>query len=356
MEMPYVVGHSKEPVTRQKQLVKIHELFTRDSKIRLPGLFGGSKQYIGIFSSLYKKYGDNFYFREKIKVKVKGDSIPKTNKGDSRFHYGDIRSEFNVRHFLAPFDNKAMVEFHARINSIAKFRRLLEAFLVGHKKESKPFDVTIKELFGSTSDVYYKSLGTNNMHRISKQIHKLPARLRDKVEAFVNEKLDTLVDIMKHDIKYEDGITMLTSNNNKDTRDGTLVYIRESRLIHYSNVFKIFMHLIVQTIMMDTYMIARMLYYATKTSCIISYTGSYHTYVYADFFLRYMKAPMHGCRTVDEITGKLSEKEVKTMVQRCVHMSDNSKCDMTGVLPPATMSMYERETAVLRKPLFARKK
>ena len=327
MEFPYVVADGD---ARERVLSRIDDIFRKDSrgdvKNALSKIFGKTPEYIGIFSLLYKRFSDRFY-----------KHVP-SHHNNKRFHYSDARFEFNVKRFLSPTNDKWIEMFHRRVPDVKTFRRVLEAFVLGHYRNA--FQDEMYSVFGSDISVFEQSLtskrkgGKRTLHKISKQVHKLPPTYRAKAEEYIGEKLDAICQILEEDLRYEDGVRLLTADPaSMDLRDGTLVYIRASRLINYTGIFTIFMELIVQTIMMDVYLLCRMLYYASKENhgASIVYAGDYHIGVYADFLARYLKLKPLGCNA-PVMPIAMDDQQVQSMVQRCVHVNLGT-CDMTSVLP-----------------------
>lgn len=331
MELPYVVSQGVE---RDFVLARVDTIFMRDSRENVKNvllkIFGRTPDYIGIFSVLYKRFSDKFY----------GHASASTNQ---RFHYADARFEFNVKRFLSPASERWIKMFHHRVPNVATFRRVLEAFVMGHHKGA--FQDEMADVFGSDIMVFERSLtskksgGRKTLHKISKQVHKLPPTLRTKVELFIKEKLDGICDVLRLELRYEDGVHMLRSDESSlDMRDGTLTYIRASRLVNYIGIFTVFMELIVQTIMMDVYLLARMLLYASRShngSCIV-YAGDYHIGVYADFLSRHMNLTANGC-SVPSFPSTMTDQQVQSMVQRCVGVNLGT-CDLSAILPNKRVS------------------
>ena len=337
MEFPYVVAEGE---ARSRVLSRIDRVFRKDNRENVKSviskIFGKSPEYIGIFSVLYKRFADKFY------------SHSNTNGTNARFHYADARFEFNVKQFLSPVNDRWIVMFHKRVPDVKTFRRVLEVFVLGHYKGT--FQDEMGAIFGSDIAVFERSLtskkrgGKRTLHKISKQVSKLPREIREKVETYVHEKLDAICDILEEDLRYEDGVRLLTSDPEAmDLRDGTLTFIRASRLINYTGIFTVFMELIVQTIMMDVYLLARMLLYASKgiQGTTIVYAGDYHIGVYADFMARHMKLKPAACKT-QVIPLTMDESKLQTMVQRCVEVQRGT-CDLTSVLPNPRSKTYRRK-------------
>ena len=327
MEFPYVVAEGE---ARDRVLTRVNEVFLKDGrenvKTVLSKIFGKTPEYIGIFSILYKRFSENFYNHRSL------------SRENQRFHYADARFEFNVKRFLSPSSEKWIQMFHRRVPDVKTFRRVLEAFVLGHYTSS--FQDEMQDVFGTEIEVFERSLtskkkgGKKTLHKISKQVYKLPPAIRAKVESYVNEKLDGLCDVLKEDLRYEDGVRLMTADpDSMDLRDGTLTFIRASRLVNYVGIFTFFMELIAQTVMMDVYLLSRMLFYANKGTegNTIVYAGDYHIGVYADFMSRHMKLTSLGCN-VPQLPLTLSDQQVQAMVQRCVEVNLGT-CDLTAILP-----------------------
>lgn len=330
MEFPYVAAGGE---MRQQLLARVDELFMRDGKAGegkvMSRLFGKQPEYVGIFSLLYRRFAREFYG-----AKQAGQA--------QRFHYSDARYEVNVKRFLSPRSERWIEQFHARVPDVKTFRRLLEAFVLGHTCP-RSFQEEMSAIFGGAIEPYEPSLtskrpgGRRGLHKISKQVYKLPPALRAKVEAFIGEKLDGICQALELELRYADGVRYLTGKNDGyDDRDATLAYIRASRLVNYTGLFTIFMELVTQTIMMDVYLLARMLHFASQDSArwgaSIVYAGDFHVGVYADFMARYLKLKPLGCQ-IPRLPLGLGDEELKAMVQRCVRVQLDGACDLAPVLP-----------------------
>jgi hypothetical protein len=340
MEFPYVVGRGE---ARERVLSRVQELFLKDRpdygkkvfhrgiSAALAHIFGKRPQAIGIFSLLFKRFAPYFY-----------EHAPGRN--NQRFHYSDARFELNVKQFLSPTSRSWIEIFHQRIPTVERFRRLLEAFVLGHRSRAT-FGEQMQAIFGPSVTVFRDSL-SRGLHKISKQVAKLPSDLRSRVESFIRDKLDGICKMLKEDVRYEDGVRLLATREaptEDEIRDGTLAYIRASRLANYMAIFTIFMELIVQTLMMDTYLIARMLYYGrtSRAGVSIVYAGDYHIGVYADFLANYMGLRPLGCH-VPRLPPNLSDDQVQALIQRCVQVSLGT-CNMSSTVPGSGGSEQERK-------------
>jgi hypothetical protein len=326
MEFPYVPAAGR---LRDQVLADVHEFFMRDRVNVLTRLFGKQPEYIGIFSLLYRQFSQDLYG-------------PKAPGQTQRFHYSDARQEGNVVRLLTPHSDRWIRMFHRRVPDVRTFRRVLNAFTLGHLSK-RSFQEEMGSIFGGEAVVDERTLtsrrpgGRKVLHKIAKQVAKLPADLRAKVEAYVGEKLDALCRVLDEDLRYADGVRFLSSNDEVDDPDDEeITYIRASRLVHYVSIFTIFMTSVVKTIMMDVYLLARMLYYATLPSAergtSIVYAGAFHTGVYADFLSRYLKLKPLGCHT-QRFPVDLSDAEVRSLIQRCIHI--DGACDVANALPRA---------------------
>ncbi|GLC52155.1 hypothetical protein PLESTB_000588800 [Pleodorina starrii] len=330
MEFPYVVASGP---ARENVLARIDEIFSRDGKQGgavgiLQKLFGKSPQFIGIFSTLYRRFSGRFYRHP-----------PGQNR--YRFHYADARFEFNVKRFLSPTSVKWVETFHQKVTSVEEFRTLLEAFLLGYRRDGS-FQEHIAAVLGPEVQVFTDSLssrrpgGPKTLHKIAKQVYKLPPSMRALVEDYISDKLDNICSILREDIRFDDGVRLIRqrtriSRDSHGLRDGTLAYLRNSRLNNYVGIFTIFMELIVQTIMMDIYLLARLLSYTHQPQSTggttIVYAGDYHISVYADFFARYFGLAPLGCH-VPSYSLEMNDEKAQDMVQRCV-LAGLGTCNMT---------------------------
>ena len=335
MEFPYVVA---EGPNRDMVLAKIKKVFSKDEHMGgarevLSKIFGKDPQYIGIFSTLYKHFSDRFYHHS-------------NGNNRQRFHYADARFEFNVKRFLSPSSHKWIQVFHTHVNSVVIFRRLLEAFLLGYN-QTRSFQEEMYAIFGNEMTAFEGSLtsktknGKKTLHKIAKQVYKLPPKMRAIVEKYIGDKLDSLCSILKHDIRYEDGVRMIQRKSQSKgidgLRDGTLAYIRSKRLTNYIGIFIVFMELIAQTIMMDVYLLSRLLLYTAQSQSTsgtsIVYAGDYHISVYADFFMRYLNIRPMGC-SVPKFPSNLTDGELQGLVKRCVEVElGTCKPALSSVVP-----------------------
>lgn len=276
---------------------------------------GASPAYIGVFHTLYAKYGRQTYRHSsdtgRGDGKKDGESAPvQGNARGVRFHYADARSEDNVRRFLSWRKWKSILhwahDFQTRIKDTGDMRRLLEVFLCGHRAGALPFQEGLRAVWGSdgvgVEKSWLSSFGGRCMHRTSKQVAKLPPHLRRLVDRYIDDSIDMVCRVLEksrhndHVFAYQKFRQALAEYYIDETKSKRL----KRRAEKYAYFFAFIMSLCVLIPIMDVYAIARMLKYAheNKGGTSIAYTGAYHTDQYARFFREYLGANVVDCSSV----------------------------------------------------------
>lgn len=202
-----------------------------------------------------------------------------------RFHYTDVRREPNIHRLLSVvysirskedndtvfvlntvFDFDTPTKFIDYINACVSSNNFPKALQgIFGKKDANEYIVK-QEL---TSLPFKKR---KNVHRIRKQIGKLPEDQQSILMHYHNDKLMQLTN--------ETFYTNYVKNRELAIRDENITSPYLSRVNH------MFIYSLVH--LMDMYHLARIMYYIDKQNNIISYTGSDHTHNYYDFFKNYM--------------------------------------------------------------------
>jgi hypothetical protein len=185
----------------------------------------------GVLGVLFERFKNDLYMAKK--------------QSRGRIHFADVRSE-PCRSGLPPSTG----EFIKQAPTLANVRTLLTNIMFGdHAKYP---------------------------NKVNKQFHKLKNVYKDCLRAYLNERLDTLLEYMRIKLQYNHQV-----QTNKNVSWFSRVYM-----------------LGVRVLVMDAYLIGRMIYYAfQKTSTfktdnrrVILYSGSAHTASVVTFFMYYMPA------------------------------------------------------------------
>lgn len=274
---------------------------------------------VGIISLLYHKYGQFAYH-------VQPSPIP----ASIRFHADDARDEENARVVFHPSKRTidSLLQFHTRLPTAADVMILMRVFLfsedfVGDLARLLP---AVKPVLSALTHIS----GDRYVHKIATQFLKLPTTaLRERVRSFVEVRLTDLETLLRRDLAYDDAaqsmvsLTSLASlaspksgaaigRKSKQTKqsrgpkkDG--VPTMDEDLARYAYSAKLrrlraylssafspeegVFNLPLRTLLMDTYLLCRMLRfaYASPGGVSIAYTGDRHSAFYVTFLRHEMK-------------------------------------------------------------------
>ena len=241
-----------------------------------------SPRYVGLLGDMMRRYKDRLYPTSPLQEHDQ-------HQQHQRFHYADIRSDPNI-HALLPVAPEA-----AATGTIDGLRQLMHAFLF-----STDFVADVIACCGQGARVLRDGLttlaltadrggGGTWVHRIAKQFHALPGGpVKDAVRAYLTMRVEEVLDIMRNDVGM--GSRPAVAARYYDWLD----HVRSARAQCYAFGYKTAMHLGVWVVMMDAYLLCRMLRFLGPGSETIVYVGDAHAEFYARFFVEYMGLrPLH---------------------------------------------------------------
>jgi hypothetical protein len=308
-ELPYVPAANN---MRNQALSWIDAYFTRNASVgtalesAMGKLFGRSPQYIGIFSKLYRRFGERTYHHSHGQGNQGNHGNQDNNDNDKvRFHYADARLEPNAMRLIMPMqkDLDWLVAFHQRVDSSAKLAELLAAFMF-----SKDFVGDVRSLYGNDAPVVDAALSTMTIdgkacrvHKIAKQFHKLPAHVKPAVTKYLKDRVARIQGFMRDVAMYDEGAKLLNgttaakiSSSRMPSHELSMFReIMQQRSINYLGEAEFTIMFVGCTLLMDAYLLCRMMGYlcrpsATQDGCAIVYAGDAHIEHYADFFVNYL--------------------------------------------------------------------
>lgn len=274
---------------------------------------------------------------------------------DVRFHHSDARSEPNVLTLLTPplpptttsastttttttanADAQKQTDvlrdwirdYHADVPDARAHRELISAFLFGTdfvrdvaraSSKSKAEAAVVREALSTTNTVHKTPAQptTNTVHKIAKQFHRLePTAQRPAMRAYLEARLDELTRTLRDIIGYDQVVDLVLAetatatndddNSNKREKDeravpgaalvpGAADLMRDHRSLrvgsHLPN-FTYFMAVFNPIVLMDAYLLCRLLRYATAPSSAggvsFVYAGDAHVDYYLAFFERFL--------------------------------------------------------------------
>ncbi len=295
MEMPYVLPSGP---TRDALISMWDGLMKRDegassaarggnkkSRGLLDRLIGNNPFYVGVFSRLYKEFGGEFY----------GEPVKHTRDG-ARFHYCDARHEPNVSAFMG----MSPAVFHTHVASINAMRGFMHAFVYG-----LDFPADMARIFGAPTTqklVVREALssvlpgGPRVVHKIAKQFHRLtdgPAKTAAK--AYLDARIEDTLDILRHDLGFDAGAHMYAAPHKgaapHTAYEPWLPMLRSWHRRYYDVAFELCMRLGVRVVLMDAYLVCRMLRFSVQAGRggeSIVYVGDAH----AEFYVRMLTEHM----------------------------------------------------------------
>jgi hypothetical protein len=325
MEFPYLRGEHRDTQLRawdarfRAEASPVHAV---------KSLLGLPTRVYGVFSLLYRKYGARFYDHD-----AGAGASPATGAPAVRFHYADARHEPNAaamfRGFCQPPSpscnaawilalprrcRAALLAFLTHVGSAARVRDLLRAFLFG-----TDFVADMSRLFGADFRVVRGTLAAppgapegapRTMHRIARQFHKLAPAARAPVRAFLDRRIDELCALLADDLDYDGcasivcailtgrpaGVAAGRSAATPDLESFALPcrVRRAQEFVHalLGDRGRLgrdgVLLLLLPALLMDAYLLCRMMRYATQQAAAggttIAYTGNAHSMLYARFF------------------------------------------------------------------------
>jgi hypothetical protein len=250
-------------------------------------------------------------------------------KDNARFHYADGRVEtlmekLNMDLFALFRDDeqgsrlKATIKFYQTYESVKHLERVLLALCF-----SKRADVDIPKIMSTKKQarsaskirqIKHHPLIRNGMYKIAKQVHKLPPAERSSLRKFAK-------DLLARDI------LQLYSRQGDDRKDnqlspGTIAFLNEmhfkrlkesllslsgpdqdSSILKEAHAFAQSLLLAKTLVLMDVYLLARMLYYVRRQapgSTTVIFAGDIHAENYRDFIAMYLGRDEYESRVCSE--------------------------------------------------------
>lgn len=294
LEMPYVPSTGK---LRASMLKTVDNIFRADTS--LGAAFGrlfekDEIKLIGIFSTIYKRYHRLLYPRVGIRPP---DSM-------IRFHYCDTRMEPNAFAMFMSKDRSAdFIKFlFGRPHTSQTIRAILHTFIFStnfpadlEKCTSKP--IARRLLIASSLSSLVKG-GKRTVHKVAKQYHLLPEGLaKTAVYKYVGDRIDYVIKYLKKEAMCDEIHDLLSELDVVDSIEIPVAdfasHMRTMKVAMLYQLFSVVMKFFVPVILMDTYLLCRLLRYAHAPSptngTSIIYVGDAH----AQYFVHFLKDYMH---------------------------------------------------------------
>ena len=270
--------------------------------------------YVGVFSQLWKEFYHHLYDDDFKRHHAKASNV--------RFHYCDARYEPNVKRIL-PIQPRWV---HEKLPTLDKIKRVMNAFVFGKDFER---DIAAVMTEGEASRVIVRETLSDKQHKIAKQFHKLEdGPIKTALRKYINDRIDEIIDILKHDVCFEDGAHIIShgrggrrGESNEDSKESSrhdpwLPTLRAQHAMFYESAFEVTVRLGLWLILMDVYLICRLLRFAaqrpsSRGGTSIVYVGDAHAEFYVHFFKKYLDMVPVICR----------DRHSPRALKRCVSMS-----------------------------------
>jgi hypothetical protein len=238
-----------------------------------------NSRYVGLLGNLLLRFKDDLY-HDSFK------DLASSSAAGVRFHYADIRYDANIRGLLP---SRKSATTHEHVTTSDGLRALLHAFMFGTDfvADVNACCRTAKVLPGSLS-----SLEPNGprLHRVSKQFHRLPeGRAKHAVRSYLSSRVEELIFIMHHDVGLDQSKhTLQPVTPGPAGYEPWLSKIRAVHADYHVFAYHDAMHLGVWVLLMDAYLLCRLLRFAAPGGSTIVYVGDAHAYFLTRFFRDYM--------------------------------------------------------------------
>jgi hypothetical protein len=305
MEMPYVVPRGPQ---RDAMLRHLNAFMKRNAgpeaeqgllnKV-VHRIVGSTPFYVGVFSQLYKEFARDIY--DDAHKSAAGRQGP----GSVRFHYADARTEPNVRALLP---GEADL-FHKHVRTADALSYLLHAFLFGRDFESDVRQVSsslASQLVSSALSGLPGSSGRRKLHKVAKQYHRLrDGPVKAAARAYLEERIEEAVSVMREDVHVDSGAHTLATADERATPSHNRPWLSNLRKFNhdlYRTAFQLGMRLSVHVVLMDAYLLCRLLRFAMQTpetsnGTSIVYVGDAHAEYYVRFFKDHLGLTPLACQT-----------------------------------------------------------
>ena len=252
---------------------------------------GDNTRYVGLLGNLLARFKNDLYHDGDM-ARTDSTRAKSTHIGGVRFHYADIRYDANIRRLLPSQKPMAMQD---QVNTSDAFRALLQAFLFGQDfvadvnaccRDAKVFPGSLSTL---------KPNGPR-VHRVAKQFHRLPeGTVKNAVRAYLATRIEEIVSIMRHDVGYDGGKhTLRRATPSAAGYEPWLSKVRAVHAEYHAFAYHDAMHLGVYVLLMDAYLLCRMLRFAAPRGVTIVYAGDAHADFLSCFFRDFLELqPKH---------------------------------------------------------------
>ena len=268
LEMPYVAPRGKR---------RSHVIAFLDGQMRDPSSRRRGEGYAGIFTKLYREFRGDLY-----------EDAGRAKNPTVRFHYCDARSEPNVETFAVASPER-VPWFHEHVNTADRMRELMRAFLFGAS-----FANDMRALFGA--DAAVEPSLSEGVHKVAKQFRSLrPGQTKDALRAFLETRIEELIVTLSDDVGFG-SIAAPARFFAKPDGDEWADRLRSARCQLYQNAFAVAMLLGVRVLIMDAYLLCRLVRFSTERAETaggrsVVYVGDDHARMYARFLTEQMKLP-----------------------------------------------------------------
>ena len=330
MEIPYVGRPNRTQAVRHwDDRLRANAAPGRKLKDLVKRMVGESPHYIGIFSVLYRKFHSELYPAEGRHARPAAGAPP------VRFHYCDARAEPNVQAmFRGEGDRAAGLWLLAtRAGTPEGLRDLLHAFLF-----SRDFPADAARAIGAdSSSPAADALRTRivpaalsgTTHKVAKQFLSLPpGPARDAAERYLKERVEHVVGILRDaGLEVASGLLrrrlQAAAGSGANPMDAPLAdflgTLRNSTLLALAETVGVAMYLAVQLVIMDAYLLCRMLRFSTQPGGVsVVYAGDSHSMYYVDFLRRYAGLLPAVCRP--RVRAGMARSKAEPTHERCVQL------------------------------------
>ena len=308
-----------------------------DRAAMMARVLGDSPRYIGVFSQLYREFRDDFY-------PVDDDAA--FAKHNVRFHRCDARHESHVGRLL-PFIDP--VRFHRYVRTSDQLHEVLRAFLF-----ARDFAGEIGRIFGTREAArVLLHMDAGRPHKVAKQFHALPeGAAKAAVKRYLEDRLEDAVSVARSDLGFDGGPHVLAAAREAQSKarvrphQDHMLWLRQMRVLHgtfYEAFFPDVMRFAAQLLVMDAYLLCRLLRFgcATPGGVSIVYAGDTHAEYYASFFKDYLGLEPTVCSKLT------SHRSLPETSDRCVRLSPPaSQCTTFGRHPIAVRPIRTRTKTV----------
>lgn len=203
----------------------------------------------------------------------------------TRFHFTDIRLEPNVfildelsyiYHLNSEEDKYYFLNTIYDLTDANVLFKYADACIFSKRFAKDITDILGKDYVVKQALTSLPGKKRKNIHRIAKQIYKLP----------IGEQL------FMYDYHKRKMLSMREQDYVKEYTHNRRIVLEEDKITgpYVARVHQFLFSMLVH--LMDMYHLARMLHYMKKSNVIVSYTGSQHTHAYMEFFKTYYNIKM----------------------------------------------------------------